>query len=134
MNTKTVNTKSMVPPSAFADSVEFVQLGKVYAFRFNDELMVRFDELLSKQSDRVLTPDEQAELDGVLELLNIMVCFNHQLAAHTKQISNPVDAVEETGEKVDRITGLFADEPEAMQQIMDWIEQDRELDRQRSLE
>jgi hypothetical protein len=34
----------------------------------------------------------------------------------------------------DRLTGLFADEPEAMQQIMDWIEQDRELDRQKSLE
>lgn len=34
----------------------------------------------------------------------------------------------------DRLTGLFADEPEAMQQIMDWIEQDRELDRQTSLE
>jgi hypothetical protein len=34
----------------------------------------------------------------------------------------------------DRLTGLFADEPEAMQQIMNWIEQDRELDRQRSLE
>ncbi|MCY6491218.1 MULTISPECIES: hypothetical protein [Leptolyngbya] len=34
----------------------------------------------------------------------------------------------------DHLTGLFADEPEAMQQIMDWIEQDRELDRQKSLE
>lgn len=34
----------------------------------------------------------------------------------------------------DRLAGLFADEPRAMQQIMEWVEQDRELDRQRSLE
>jgi Protein of unknown function (DUF2281) len=34
----------------------------------------------------------------------------------------------------DRLTGLFADDPEAMQQIMDWVEHDRQLDRQKSLE
>lgn len=40
----------------------------------------------------------------------------------------------ETRATQDRMTGLFADEPELMDQVMESINHDREYDRQQSLE
>lgn len=72
--------------------------------------------------EQLLQELEQAPDPVISEVLNFLLSVKARQSQKGASTSH------------DRITGLFADEPEAMQQIMDWVEQDRELDRQRSLE
>jgi hypothetical protein len=75
----------MVQPSSFIRSgVQMSQLGEVHIFKFTDELQARFEELLSKNKQDALTPDERAELDGISELSRIFTLINAQLAAQAK--------------------------------------------------
>jgi hypothetical protein len=78
-------THLMVQPSSFMRSgVRMSQFGDVYIFKFTDELQSRFEHLLAKKKQDLLTQEEQAELDGISELSKIFTLINAQLAAQAK--------------------------------------------------
>jgi hypothetical protein len=75
----------MVQPSSFIRSgVRMSQLGDVYIFKLTDALQERFEALLSRNKQALLTEAEQAELDGISELSRIFTLVNAQLAAQAK--------------------------------------------------
>jgi hypothetical protein len=50
-------------------------------FSFTEELQIRLEELLEKNKENLLNPDEQAELSGLLELEKIFSFINAKLAS-----------------------------------------------------
>jgi hypothetical protein len=50
-------------------------------FSFTEELQIRLEELLEKNQENLLNPDEQAELAGLLELDKIFSFINAKLAS-----------------------------------------------------
>ncbi|WP_337961487.1 hypothetical protein [Nostoc sp. UHCC 0926] len=50
-------------------------------FSFTEELQIRLEELLEKNKENLLNPDEQAELAGLLELEKIFSFINAKLAS-----------------------------------------------------
>ncbi|MDM9380563.1 hypothetical protein QUB80_07570 [Chlorogloeopsis sp. ULAP01] len=77
--------QEMVQPSFFMRSgVRMSQFGDFYIFKFTDELQSRFEELLGKNKQDLLTKEERAELDGISELSRIFTFINAQLAAQAK--------------------------------------------------
>ncbi len=50
-------------------------------FSFTEELQMRLEELLEKNKENLLNPDEQAELFGLLELEKIFSFINAKLAS-----------------------------------------------------
>ncbi len=50
-------------------------------FYFREELQDRLEELLEKNQENLLNPDEQAELAGLLELEKIFSFINAKLAS-----------------------------------------------------
>lgn len=78
-------TQLMMQPSSFIRTgVKMSQLGEVYIFKFTSDLQTRFEELLVKNKENILTTTERAELDGISELSQIFTLINAQLAAQSK--------------------------------------------------
>jgi hypothetical protein len=74
--------KLMIEPSSWLRSG--IRLEKVHGrslFKFADTLQQRSDELLEQKKLRGLTPEEQAELDGISELTQIFTYANSALMA-----------------------------------------------------
>ncbi|TBR57772.1 hypothetical protein B4U84_17535 [Westiellopsis prolifica IICB1] len=77
--------QEMVQPSFFMRSgVRMSLFGDVYIFKFTNELQSRFEELLGKNKQDLLTKEERAELDGISELSRIFTFINAQLATQAK--------------------------------------------------
>lgn len=80
-----MNMQLMVQPSSLMPKGLFMsQFGDIQLFRFTEELQSRFEELLNKNKQSLLTPEERAELDGISELSRIFTYINAQLAAQAK--------------------------------------------------
>ncbi|BAU10014.1 hypothetical protein LEP3755_04920 [Leptolyngbya sp. NIES-3755] len=80
-----MNMQLMIQPSSLMPKgLSLNQFGDVQLFRFTDELQSRFEELLTKNKQASLTPEERAELDGISELSRIFTYINAQLAAQSK--------------------------------------------------
>lgn len=71
-------------------------------------------------------PESEQDAIAALILEKIRSTRNSTLTAYQESAHQPLIAS-------DQITGLFADEPELMEQVMQSIEHDREDDRQQSL-
>jgi hypothetical protein len=82
--------KLMIEPSSWLGSgVRLEQVGELRLFKFTDTLQARSDELLERNKNGHLTPEEQAELDGISELAQIFTYVNSVLASDSTWSLNP---------------------------------------------
>jgi hypothetical protein len=78
--------KLMIEPSfCLRSGVRLEQVGELQFFKFTDTLQARSDELLERNKVGKLTPEEQAELDGILELAQIFTYANSILASESSR-------------------------------------------------
>ncbi|MBW4441007.1 MAG: hypothetical protein KME10_07205 [Plectolyngbya sp. WJT66-NPBG17] len=81
--------KLMIEPSHWLGrgiKLEIVNGAKI--FKFTSELQSRSDELLDHKKLGLITPDEQAELDGISELAQIFTYANSVLMTESQWSPN----------------------------------------------
>ncbi|MBD2060589.1 hypothetical protein H6F88_32105 [Oculatella sp. FACHB-28] len=79
-----MDAQLMIQPSFFVDAgiqVESVRGSSL--FKFSDDLQERLDNLNEKKKKSSLTPDEEAELTGILELDRIFTLLNAKIIAES---------------------------------------------------
>jgi len=77
-------TKTMVQPSSWIESgIRISKVRNLNLFKFTDELQTRLDELSEKNKAGILTPEEEAELTGMLELDRIFTLLNARIIAES---------------------------------------------------
>jgi hypothetical protein len=77
-------TKTMVQPSSWIESgIRISKVRNLNLFKFTDELQSRLDELSEKNKAGMLTPEEEAELTGMLELDRIFTLLNARIIAES---------------------------------------------------
>ncbi len=77
-------TKTMVQPSSWIESgIRISKVRNLNLFKFTDELQSRLDELSEKNKAGMLTPEEEAELAGMLELGRIFTLLNARIIAES---------------------------------------------------
>ncbi len=77
-------TKTMVQPSSWIESgIRISKVRNLNLFKFTDELQTRLDELSEKNKAGMLTPEEEAELAGMLELDRIFTLLNARIIAES---------------------------------------------------
>jgi hypothetical protein len=73
-------TKIMVQPSSWIESgIKISKVRNLNLFKFTNELQSRLDELSEKNKAGMLTPEEEAELAGMLELDRIFTLLNARI-------------------------------------------------------
>ena len=86
--------KVMKPPSSWlATGIRIDQDDRFRPFYFTDELQSRLESLLQKSKDDLLTPQEQPELTGLLELDRIFSFINAKLASESWQLIKSQDGL-----------------------------------------
>ncbi|BAY84459.1 hypothetical protein NIES267_39550 [Calothrix parasitica NIES-267] len=74
----------MVQPSSWVESgIQISEIRNLYLFKFTPELQSRLDQLTEKKKADMLTPDEEAELTGILELDRIFTLLNAKIIAES---------------------------------------------------
>lgn len=74
----------MVQPSSWVESgIQISAVRNLYLFKFTPELQSRLDQLTEKKNADMLTPDEEAELTGILELDRIFTLLNAKIIAES---------------------------------------------------
>ena len=74
----------MVQPSSWVESgIQISEVRNLYLFKFTPELQSRLDQLTEKKKADMLTPDEEAELTGILELDRIFTLLNAKIIAES---------------------------------------------------
>ena len=77
-------TKIMVQPSSWIESgIKISKVRNLNLFKFTNELQSRLDELSEKNKAGMLTPEEEAELAGMLELDRIFTLLNARIIAES---------------------------------------------------
>jgi len=77
-------TKTMVQPSSWIESgIKISKVRNLNLFKFTNELQSRLDELSEKNKAGMLTPEEEAELAGMLELDRIFTLLNARIIAES---------------------------------------------------
>ena len=76
-----MNQVMQQPSYWLPNGIKFNLADRFRPFSFNEELQVRLEELLEKNKERLLTPEDEAELAGLLELNRILSFINAKLAA-----------------------------------------------------
>jgi hypothetical protein len=77
-------TKTMVQPSSWIESgIKISKVINLNLFKFTNELQSRLDELSEKNKAGMLTPEEEAELTGILELDRIFTLLNARIIAES---------------------------------------------------
>jgi hypothetical protein len=85
-----IHPKLMVEPSHWLETgIQVERLNGLSLFKFTNALQDRSDELLEQSKSGNLTPEEQAELDGISELSQIFTYANSVLAAESRWSLNP---------------------------------------------
>jgi hypothetical protein len=77
--------KNMVKPSSWVETgIKISKVRQLYLFKFTDDLQRRLDELLARNQAKLLAPEEEAELEGILELNQIFTLMNAKIIAESK--------------------------------------------------
>ncbi len=77
-------TQVMVQPSSWVESgIKITKVRNRDLFKFTDELQARLDELSEKKKAEFITPEEEAELTGILELDRIFTLLNARIIAES---------------------------------------------------
>jgi len=79
-------TEKMLNPSSWVDAdIKISKTRQLYLFKFTDNLQQQLDELSTKQKQETLTPEESAELAGILELNQILTLLNAKIIAESNK-------------------------------------------------
>lgn len=79
-----MNAQLMIQPSSFVDAgIEIKPIRGLFLFKFSDDLQDRLENLNERKRELSLTPDEEAELTGILELDRIFTLLNAKIIAES---------------------------------------------------
>jgi hypothetical protein len=79
-----MNAQLMIQPSSFIDAgIQIKSVRGLFLFKFTDDLQERLESLNEKKRELSLTPDEEAELTGILELDRIFTLLNAKVIAES---------------------------------------------------
>lgn len=79
-----MNAQLMIQPSSFIDSgIQIKSVQGLFLFKFSEDLQERLENLNEKQRESQLTPDEEVELTGILELDRIFTLLNAKIIAES---------------------------------------------------
>ncbi|NJL37699.1 MAG: hypothetical protein HC840_19455 [Leptolyngbyaceae cyanobacterium RM2_2_4] len=79
-----MNAQLMIQPSSFIDAgIQIKPIRGLFLFKFSDDLQARLESLNEKKSESSLTPDEEMELTGILELDRIFTLLNAKVIAES---------------------------------------------------
>lgn len=77
-------TETMVKPSHWIDKgIKIQPIKNLYLFKFDEDLQNRLDNLNQKKKADQLSPEETAELSGMLELNQIFTLLNAKIIAQS---------------------------------------------------
>ncbi|MGK7877077.1 MAG: hypothetical protein AB4426_28430 [Xenococcaceae cyanobacterium] len=77
-------TETMVKPSSWIEKgVQIQPVRHLYLFKFTGDLQNRLDDLNHKKKAGQLTPEEGAELAGIMELNQIFTLLNAKIIAQS---------------------------------------------------
>lgn len=79
-----MNAQLMIQPSFFIDAgIQIKSVRGSFLFKFSEDLQERLESLNEKQRELQLTPDEEVELTGILELDRIFTLLNAKIIAES---------------------------------------------------
>lgn len=79
-----MNAQLMIQPSSFVDAgIQIKPVRGLFLFKFTDDLQERLENLNERKRELSLTPDEEAELAGILELDRIFTLLNAKVIAES---------------------------------------------------
>lgn len=79
-----MNAQLMIQPSFFIDAgIQIKPIRGLFLFKFSDDLQECLEALNEKKRRSSLTPDEEAELIGILELDRIFTLLNAKIIAES---------------------------------------------------
>ena len=79
-----MNAQLMIQPSSFIDAGIQIELVRgLFLFKFSEDLQERLENLNEKQRESKLSPDEEVELTGILELDRIFTLLNAKIIAES---------------------------------------------------
>lgn len=79
-----MNAQLMIQPSYFIDAgIQIKPVRGLFLFKFSDDLQERLESLNDKRRESNLTPDEEVELTGILELDRIFTLLNAKIIAES---------------------------------------------------
>ncbi len=79
-----MNAQLMIQPSAFIDAgIQIKPVRGLFLFKFSEDLQERLESLNEKQRESKLSPDEEVELTGILELDRIFTLINAKIIAES---------------------------------------------------
>ena len=79
-----MNAQLMIQPSFFIDAgIQIKPVRGLFLFKFSEDLQERLESLNEKQRDSKLSPDEEVELTGILELDRIFTLLNAKIIAES---------------------------------------------------
>ena len=79
-----MNAQLMIQPSSFIDTgIQIKPVRGLFLFKFSEDLQERLESLNEKLQESQLTPDEEVELTGILELDRIFTLLNAKIIAES---------------------------------------------------
>ena len=79
-----MNAQLMIQPSSFIDAgIQIKAVRGLFLFKFSEDLQEQLESLNEKKRESSLTPDEEAELTGILELDRIFTLLNAKIIAES---------------------------------------------------
>lgn len=79
-----MNAQLMIQPSSFIDAgIQIKPVRGLFLFKFSENLQERLESLNEKQRKSKLSPDEEVELTGILELDRIFTLLNAKIIAES---------------------------------------------------
>lgn len=79
-----MNAQLMIQPSSFIDAgIQIKPVRGLFLFKFSEDLQERLESLNEKQRESRLTPDDEVELTGILELDRIFTLLNAKIIAES---------------------------------------------------
>jgi hypothetical protein len=80
-----MNAQLMIQPSSFIDAgIQIKPVRGLSLFKFSEDLQERLESLNEKQRESKLSPDEEVELTGILELDRIFTLLNAKIIAESR--------------------------------------------------
>ncbi|WP_339381801.1 hypothetical protein [Dendronalium phyllosphericum] len=81
---------SFVKPSSWLEKgIQLKKVNNINLFKITDELSDRMQELVDKKTADSLTPEEEAELEAIGELVIIVTYINGMIANEARESNEP---------------------------------------------
>lgn len=79
-----MNAQLMIQPSSFIDAgIQLKTVRGLFLFKLSEDLQEHLESLNEKQRESHLTPGEEVELTGILELDRIFTLLNAKIIAES---------------------------------------------------